>query len=93
MPNTLLTDIAEVHSLNRVDIGKSFVIADGRVNLYSDVAKHLTNPERVDIARRLDIVNVRVELSKTLHSDSITTFATPVAPEVADRDLTAAPEA
>ena len=93
MPNTLLTDIAEVHSLSRVDISKSFVIADSRVNLYSDVAKHLTNPEKVEIARRLDIVNVRVELSKTLHADSITTFASPVAPEAAQRDLTAAPEA
>jgi hypothetical protein len=93
LPNTLLTDMAEVHSLSRVDRSKSFVIADSRVNLHSDVEKHLVNPERVDIARRLDIVNVRAELSKTLHADSITTFASAIAADVAQRDLSTAPEA
>lgn len=93
MPNTLLTDLAEVHSLSRVDVGKSFVIADSRVNLQSDVAKHLVNPERVEVARRLDIVNVRAELSKALHADSITTFAAAVMPEILERDTSSAPEA
>jgi hypothetical protein len=93
LPNALLTDFADVNSSSRVDHSRSFVLADSRVALHSDVPKHLVDSSIVEVARRLDIINVRAELSRALHADAITTFSAPVIVESIDEDLTVAPDA
>jgi hypothetical protein len=53
----------------------------------------LVDPSIVEIERRLDIINLRVELTRALHAEAITTFAPAVVEIQLDEDLTVAPEA
>lgn len=74
LPNALLSDQADVAWGTRTNTELSFVLADPRVSIDSDVRQIYIEPSIVPVSRRLDIISVRVELSSPLLAQDITTF-------------------
>lgn len=77
LPAELLEDSAAVAGKNRLDADRSFFVRDSRIDATSDVTSVFSNPNTVDPIRRLDLMSVRVEVSKPMkYTDFVVFFET-----------------
>jgi hypothetical protein len=77
LPAELLEDSAAVAGKNRLDTQRSFFVRDIRIDATSDVTQVISNPNSVDPDRRLDLMSVRVEVSKPMkYTDFVVFFET-----------------
>lgn len=74
LPAELLSDSAAVAGKNRLDVERSFFVSDSRISATTDVTPVLSNPAAVDSLRRLDLMSVRVEVSKPMRFNEFLVF-------------------
>ena len=66
LPVEFLSDAAAVAGLNRIDQERSQFVIDSRISAASDVSKTESSQNAVDPLKRLDMISVRVEVTRPI---------------------------
>ena len=74
LPAEMLSDRAAVSGQNRLDPERSYFLHDSRIETPSDVTTMKTNPGELQNIHRLDLISVRVEVSKPLKYSDFKAF-------------------
>jgi hypothetical protein len=92
LPDDLLTPSASVRGMGKADFAHSFVLQDPRVGFKTDASVIHTNESAVAKYHRLDLINVRVEVTKPMPFTDVIIFdQTPVIQESFD-EVSLSPE-
>ena len=83
LPSEMLSDSAAVKGFNRVDLENSYFLHDPRLDSTSDLTEIETQTQAVETVHKLDLISVRVEISKPMRFSEFTAFFQ-IAPDTSD---------
>jgi hypothetical protein len=93
LPNELLSDRAAVRGAGRIDPSTSIYAHDPRISFESDVSTVFMTSNAVSAARRLDLLSVRIEVSKPVNASEFSPLVVTEVEELLFSEQEASPPA